>query len=100
MKTLIKIIHCMMIISNIPPDASFNFEQVKNSAVLHLINQLKHSHCYGCDIVCSDILKTISTEVSPCITLIINQTLSTDIFLSKLITTKVILFTKTMTTHY
>ena len=73
-----------------PTDASFNFEQVKNTAVLHFINKLKPSHSCGCDKISSNILKIIAKEVSPCITLIINQTLSTGIFPSKLKTAKVI----------
>ena len=73
-----------------PTDASFNFEQVENTAVLHFINKLKPSHSCGCDKISSNILKIIAKEVSPCITLIINQTLSTGIFLSKLKTAKVI----------
>ena len=81
-------------------DASFNFEQVKNTAVLHFINKLKPSHSCGCDKISSNILKIIAKEVSPCITLIINQTLSTGIFPSKLKTRKLFLFTKRMTKHY
>ena len=73
-----------------PTDASFNFEQVKNTAVLHFINKLKPSHSCGCDKISSNILKIIAKEVSPCITLIINQTMSTVIFRSKLKTAKVI----------
>ena len=73
-----------------PTDASFNFEQVENTAVLHFINKLKPSHSCGCDKISSNILKIIAKEVSPCITLIINQTLSTGIFPSKLKTAKVI----------
>ena len=57
-------------------DASFNFEQVDNAAVLHFINKLKSSHSCGCDKISSNILKMIAKEVSPCITLIINQTVS------------------------
>ena len=58
-----------------PTDASFNFERVENTAVLHFINKLKPSHSCGCDKISSNILKIIAKEVSPCITLIINQTL-------------------------
>ena len=73
-----------------PTDASFNFEQVENSAVLHFINKLKPSHSCGCDKISSNISKMIAKEVSHCITLIINQTLSTGIVPSKLKTAKVI----------
>ena len=75
---------------NNPADASFNFEQVENAAVLQFINKLKPSHSCGCDKIGSDILKIIAKEVSLCITLITNQTLSSGIFPSKLKTAKVI----------
>ena len=54
-----------------PTDASFNFEQVDNSAVLHFINKLKPSHSCGCDKISSNILKMIAKEVNSCISLII-----------------------------
>ena len=57
-------------------DVSFNFEQVENAAVLQFINKLKSSHSCGCDKISSNISKMIAKEVSPCITLIINQTVS------------------------
>ena len=75
---------------NNPTDASFNFEQVENAAVLQIINKLKPSHSCGCDKISSNSFKIIAKEVSPCITLIINQTLSSGIFPSKLKTAKVI----------
>ena len=65
---------------NNPTDASFNFEHVENAAVLQFINKLKPSHSCGCDKISSNILTIIAKEVSPCITLIINQTLSSGIF--------------------
>ena len=66
MKMLIKIFHSMMnrYLQN-PTDASFNFEEVENSAVLHVINKLKTSHSCGCDKISSNILKIIAKEVSP-----------------------------------
>ena len=75
---------------NNPTDASFNFEQVENAVVLQFISKLKPSHSCGCDKISSNILIIIAKEVSPCITLIINQTLSSGIFPSKLKTAKVI----------
>ena len=75
---------------NNPTDASFKFEQGENSAVLHFINKLKRSHGCGCDKISSNMLKIIAKEVSHCTTLIIDQTLSTGIFPSKLKTAKII----------
>ena len=58
--------------------------------MLQFINKLKPSHSCGCDKISSYILKIIAKEVSPCITLIINQILSSGIFPGKLKTAKVI----------
>ena len=57
---------------NNPTDATFDFEQVENAAVLYIIYKLKPSYSCGCDKISSNILKIIAKEVSPCITLIIN----------------------------
>ena len=74
-----------------PTDASFNFEQVENTPVLHFINKLKPSHSCGCDKISSNIyFKNYCERCESCITLIINQTLSTGIFPSKLKTAKFI----------
>ena len=51
---------------------------------------MKPSHSCGCDKLAVILKKIIAKEVSPCITLIINQALSTGIFPSKLKTVKVI----------
>ena len=40
-------------------NASFNFEQVENAAVLRFINKLKPSHSCGCDKISSIILKKL-----------------------------------------
>ena len=51
--------------------------------VLHYINKLKPSHSCGHDNISSNALKIIAMEVSPCLTLIINQVLSTGQFPKK-----------------
>ena len=44
------------------------------------LNKLKPSHSCGHDNISSNVLKIIAIEVSPCLTLIINQVLSTSQF--------------------
>ena len=63
--------------------------------VLHYINKLKSSHSCGHDNISSNVLKIIAIEVSPCLTLIINQVLSTGQFPKNLKTAKVIPIHKT-----
>ena len=62
---------------NNPTDTEFNFEQIDNMTVLQYINKLNPSHSCGHDNISSNVLKIIAIEVSPCLTLIINQVLST-----------------------
>ena len=73
-----------------PSNTVFKFEQINNATVLQYINKLKSSHSCGHDSISSYILKYIAKDVGPCLTLIINQTLSTGIFPKKLKTAKVI----------
>ena len=84
---------------NLPPHTTylknlsntvFKFEQINNATVVQYINKLKSSHSCGHDSISSYMLKYIAKDVSPCLTLIINQTLSTGIFPKKLKTAKVI----------
>ena len=80
---------------NNPTEAEFNFEHIDNVTVLHYINKLKPSHSCGHDNISSNVLKIIAMEVSPCLTLIINQVLSTGQFPKNLKTAKVIPIHKT-----
>ena len=80
---------------NNPTDTEFNFELINNMMVLHYINKLKPSHSCGHDNISSNVLKIIAIEVSPCLTLIINQVLSTGQFPKNLKTAKVIPIHKT-----
>ena len=80
---------------NNPTEAEFNFEQIDNMTVLHYMNKLKPSHSCGHDNISSNVLKIIAMEVSPCMTLIINQVLSTGQFPRNLKTAQVIPIHKT-----
>ena len=80
---------------NNPTEAEFNFEQIDNVTVLHYINKLKPSHSCEHDNISSNVLKIIAMELSPCLTLIINQVLSTGQFPKNLKTAKVIPIHKT-----
>ena len=63
--------------------------------VLHYINKLKPSHSCGHGNISSNVRKIIAMEVRPCLTLIINQVLSTGQFKKNLKTAKVIPIHKT-----
>ena len=63
-----------------PSTTVFKFEQIDNATVVQYITKLKSSHSCGHDSISSYILKYITKDVGPCLTLIINQTLSTGIF--------------------
>ena len=80
---------------NNPTEAEFNFEQIDNMTVLHYIHKLKPSHSCGHDNISSNVLKIIAMEVTTCLTLIINQVLSTCQFPNNLKTAKVIPIHKT-----
>ena len=73
-----------------PPNTTYQFEEIDNRTVLQYINNMKPSHCCGHDNISSNTLKLIANEVSPSLTLIINQSLSTGIFPDSLKAAKVI----------
>ena len=73
-----------------PPNTTFQFEEIDNRTVLQYINNMKPSRCCGHDNISSNTLKLIANKVSPSLTLIINQSLSTGIFPDSLKTAKVI----------
>ena len=79
-----------------PPNTTFQFEEIDNRTVLQYINNMKPSHCCGHDNISINTLKLFANEVSPSITLIINQSLSTGIFPDSLKTAKVIPIHKKM----
>ena len=79
-----------------PPNTTFQFEEIDNRTVLQYINNTKPSHCCGHDTISSNTLKLIANEVSPSLTFIISQSLSTGIFPDSLKTAKVIPIHKKM----
>ena len=69
---------------------TFKFKEINNRTVLQYITNMKPSHCCGHDNISSNTLKLIANEVSPSVTLTINQSLSIGIFPDSLKTEKVI----------
>lgn len=74
----------------IPTNSTFQFEQVSEEAVLKIINELKPKTSCGKDGVSNKLLKYIKSEVTPALTLIINQSIKTGIFPDKLKIAKVL----------
>ena len=62
----------------------FNFSLINNDFTLQIISKLKPSHSSGHDSISINTLKIIMRQISPYITLIINQCFSSGIFLNKL----------------
>ena len=69
---------------NNPQNKMFKFALINNDNTLQIISKLKPSHSSGHDSIIINTLKIIMIEISPCITLIINQCLSSGIFPNKL----------------
>ena len=69
---------------NNPQNKMFKFALINNDNTLQIISKLKPTHSSGHDSISINTLKIIMIEISPCITLIINQLLSSGIFLNKL----------------
>ena len=68
---------------NNPQNKMFKFALIKNDNTLQIISKLKPSHSSGHDSISINTLKIIMIEISPCITLINNQCLSSSIFPNK-----------------
>ena len=73
-----------------PHNTTFQCKEIDNITVLQYINKTKPSHCCGHDNISSNTLKRIANELGQCLTLIINQSLSTGIFPDSLKTAKII----------
>ena len=73
-----------------PSNTTFKFEEIINRTVLQYINNIKSSHCCGYDNISSNTLKLIANEVTPSLTLFINQSLSNGIFPDSFKTAKMI----------
>ena len=61
--------------------STFKFKTINNAVTLQYLSNLKPSNSCGHDDISSAILKSISNEISDCITLIINQSIVTGLFL-------------------
>ena len=73
--------------------STFKFNLIKtinNATTLQYLSNLKPSNSSGHDNISSAILKSISNEISDCITLIINQSISTGSFPENLKLAKVV----------
>ena len=66
------------------PQNKIQFSLINNDFTLQIISRLKPSHSSGHDSISINTLKIIMREISPCITLIINQYFSSGIFPNKL----------------
>ena len=69
---------------------NFKFDTITNNETIRIITNIKSKHSCGHDSISTALLKQIKTEVSPSITLIINQCLTTGIFPNKLKIAKVV----------
>ena len=69
---------------NNPQYKIFKFNFINNDFTLQIISKLKPSHSSGHDLISINTLKILMCEISPCITLRINQSLSSGIFSNKL----------------
>ena len=65
---------------NNPTENRFNFSVINVSEVLMIINKLKNKNSSGVDEISNKLLKSIGTELSKPLTIIINQCLLTGIF--------------------
>ena len=75
---------------NNPQNKMLKFALINNDNTLQIISKLKPSHSSGHDSISINTLKIIMIAISPCITLIINQCLSSGIFPNKLKVTRVV----------
>ena len=70
-------------------DSNFAFRLIDNRYTLKIIKDIKISMSNGHDGISSELLKLVNDDISSCITLIINQSLTTGIFPDKLKIAKV-----------
>ena len=70
-------------------DSNFDFRLINNRYTLKIIKNIKMSMSKGHDGISSELLKLVNDAISSCITLIINQSLTTGIFPDKLKIAKV-----------
>ena len=68
---------------------NFAFHLIDNNATMHIIKNTKISTSKGQDRISSELLKLITNDISKCITVIINQSLTFGIFPNSLKIAKV-----------
>ena len=69
---------------------NFKFDTITNNETIRIITKIKSKHSCGHDCISTALLKQIKTEISPSITLIVNQCLTTGIFPNRLKIAKVV----------
>ena len=74
---------------NNPTDHRFTFSQINEREVLSIINKLKNKTSSGKDGISNKLLKSIKSEISETIAIIINQSILTGIFPDQLKLAKV-----------
>ena len=62
---------------NTPVHSTFKCKTINNATTLQYLSNLTNSYSCGHDNINNTLLKSISNEISSCITLIINQSIST-----------------------
>ena len=72
------------------PRSTFNFKLIDNTTTMRYLSNLNISHSCGHDNLSTVILKYIANEISECLTLIINQSITTGIFPDQLKIAKVV----------
>ena len=70
--------------------STFNFDLIDNATTMHYLSMLTPSHSCGYDNLSAITLKCIANEICECLSLIINQTITTGIFSNQLKITKVV----------
>ena len=75
---------------NTPVHSTFKFKTINNATTLQYLSNLTNSYSCGHDNINNTLLKSISNEISNCITLIINQSISTGSYPENLKLAKVV----------
>lgn len=71
-------------------NTKFEFDTITNDTTLSIIAKLKASHSCGHDTITNNIMKLIKHEISDCITLIVNQSITTGVYPDRLKLAKIV----------
>ena len=71
-------------------ESTFNFKVIDNATTMQYLSKITNSHSCGHDNIGSSTLKCIAHEICECLTLIINQSITTGIFPENLKIAKVV----------